>query len=115
MKYTTPKEVFTHIRDVYEKYDKLDDVYECEEKCSYYMCNALVYLHYLHIIDEELRDTCTTIIRVYKPTSGFMVESDLWKDGYVWMDGIKAKRENRENEYLKLKMRFIDEVILPQL
>ena len=99
MNLTTPQEVFNHIISIYEKCETLDEI---KIKTSYFICNAIKRL----AIDYDLKDLCIEIIE----SNYDLVQSDL-RLKYVLLDKSKAIRENRQKEYIQIKIDYLNKLI----
>jgi len=105
----TETEVFSHILEIYDKSENFAECY-----LSIYMCNAVMLLHDYEKINKHLEKKCLDTLSYHRPKDNhWMTKSVLYAGDGVgcWLNSITAKFENREKEFLQLKVRFLKELI----
>ena len=95
-KLTTPKEVFTHIRD------------EVISEDNKYICNCLANLQ----ISEELYFECMSILSLNKPENDSFTDYKYWKGSCSWWQISTLTTDDDEMEsIIKEKCRFLTHLI----
>jgi hypothetical protein len=96
----TPKEVFTFIRDekgVLEKYP--------------YFCNAIKNLFHENKISFVLMQGCFYNLEINKPKNDSFTSHRYWYGYNIWWNVGRSRFENKYNELLTEKRRFLTYLI----
>jgi hypothetical protein len=99
-KLTTPKEVFTYIRDK-------EGFLECEE----FICLCIEELNYNFTINTELNKQCVMIMDKNKPKNDSFTKFKYWYGGHSWWCISSAKYDGNKGELLQEKRRFLTHLI----
>jgi hypothetical protein len=103
---TTPKEVFTFIRD--EK--------GCDGKgyleINRFICRGIEYLFYKWgLIDFDLMQKCIELMNKNKPQNDSFTEYKYWYGGNSWWSIFKVSGDNELKELFAEKRRFLTHLI----
>lgn len=95
-KLTTPKEVFTYIRD------------ESLGHFSNYICNCIVSVTAHNF---ALEDKCRKLLEFHKPKTGSFTKHKYWHGEYAWWLMTTAEYKDDLPELMEEKRRFLTHLI----